>query len=81
MAGADEPSRRRPLAAADGAVVALPALEQAATKATARMRPAKAPVRVRLFTCLSWLLVGPSWWPARWLGGPPGARCPDDVVL
>src|SRR4051812_47083270 len=38
-------------AAEVGAVVALPALEQAPTKATAMTRPAKAPVRVRLFTC------------------------------
>src|SRR5215210_5438068 len=38
-------------APAVGAVLAVPALEQAPTKATAITRPAKAPVRVRLFTC------------------------------
>jgi hypothetical protein len=46
------------LAAIVGAVVAAgvvvaPALEQAPTKATAMRRPAKAPVRVRLFTWFS----------------------------
>src|SRR6478735_459151 len=51
-------------AAAVGAVVALPALEQAPTKATAMRRPAKAPVRVRLFTCSLLFLVDPTGWPA-----------------
>jgi hypothetical protein len=62
---------------AAGAVVA-PALEQAPTKAAAMRRPAKAPVRLRLFTC-SLLCGGP--------GSTPGAvgwltarhECPDDV--
>ena len=47
------------LAAADGAVLA-PKLEQAAANAETRMRPAKAPVRVRLFIVLSWWWAGPS---------------------
>ena len=47
------------LAAADGAVLA-PELEQAAANAEARMRPAKAPERVRLFIVISWWWTGPS---------------------
>src|SRR4051794_38843749 len=70
-----------------GAVVAaglveLPALEHAPTKVTAMMRPAKAPVRVRLFTCSLLLLVDPTGWSVPLgLVGPPGANRADDVSV
>ena len=56
-----------------------PSWTQAAANAATRMRPAKAPVRVRLFIVLS-CVAGPSCGRARgWVT--PGATCPDDVVV